>query len=328
MGVALSLFGLRRHARRVFAQARQAAEATESQSEFAQLRWYESLAAVAQGDWATAEAALAEVVQISTTLHDWRLLGEGLNFLQLALHYQGAFTRSQEVNAQLAQLVHTTGNPIHAIWVQDVRGLNALRLGRSDEALGLLEQSRVALEHLRVGGPTYCVIDDGLTSAYLGRGQLTHAEAISDDTIKRIARPFPVIYLEVFGLSAIAEVALASWEAARDNGALRARARATCADLLRGAWIFPVGQPRAWRCWGRYQDLAGRRQAAVWGLHRSLAAACQLGMPYEEARAREALGYLMEGKAAQAQLAHAVALYARLGATDEIRRVRRRKEKP
>jgi class 3 adenylate cyclase/tetratricopeptide (TPR) repeat protein len=321
VSILVSLSGFHRQARAILRRARGSVERSGHLSQAAQLHLYEGLVATASGDWAAVEAALEAVIQIGESTRDWRLLGEALNFLQLALHYRGQFVRSLEVGARLEQLVRETANPIHAVWVQDVRGLNALRLGRVDEGLALLEQSRAAITQLRVGGPTYCVIDDGLTAAYLGQGRLAQAQVIAADTVQRVARPFPIIYLEVFGLNAIAEVALAAWEVADERTAHQRAARNACAELLRSAWIFPIGRPRAWRCWGCYERLAGHPRRARWALVWSLEAARRLGMPYEEALTHEALGLLLHGATGRAHLAYAAALYTNLDARGDLRRV-------
>jgi hypothetical protein len=285
------------------------------------LHLYEGTTATANGDWETAEMSLEEVVRIGEALGDRRLMCDGLNQLQLMFHHRGHFTRSLEVGLRFAQVVAQTNNALHAVWVDDVRGLNLLHLGQTEAAIALLEQSWKTIARLLSGGPTHCVITSGLIAAYLAQGRLAEAQTIAQDTAQRIARPLQIVYLEAFGLSAVAEAAVATWAQARSNSMYRRDAQRACVAMLLSAWIFPIGRPRAFRCLSRYLMLAGHTRLAAWMLRRSLAEAQRRRMPYEAACSHEALAGITTGAVRRAHVAYAAALYARSDAVGNLRRL-------
>ena len=103
---------------------------------------------------------------------------------------------------------------------------------------------------------------------------------------------------------------------------LKTNAGQICRILRQFARAFPIGQPRAWLWQGLYDWLSGQpgQAYAAWG--KSLTAAEQLTMPYEQALTLYEMGRHLPPRDPNRQiyLNHAAEIFSRLQAKDDLSR--------
>jgi tetratricopeptide (TPR) repeat protein len=198
-------------------------------------------------------------------------------------------------------------------------------LGRYAEALALLEKALTV-----VAGDTKRTAQirlyGGFAIAYWRHGQPLLARQMADHAAALIAQSVPNIYSGLEAYAGVAEVYLGLWEralASRDaapdhplSDHIRDQASRACQVMHRYARLFPIGRPRA-RLWqGLWYWLAGRPGTAHRWWQKSLTAARQFHMPYEQGLACYEIGRHLPPSHPQRQecLQQALALFARVGA--------------
>jgi eukaryotic-like serine/threonine-protein kinase len=159
-------------------------------------------------------------------------------------------------------------------------------------------------------------------------------EALAQQAAQRAADlishlPSPTAHYLLEGYAGVAEVSLALWEAsnqdsAMDRGTLARQARQACAALQKFAHVFPIGQPRAWLMYGLAEWLSGRSGPAQAAWQKSLAAAEDRGMIYEQGRAHDEIGRHLPVKdlARQEHLARAEEIFAQISLVSDPARLR------
>ncbi|NJN67869.1 MAG: AAA family ATPase [Chloroflexaceae bacterium] len=292
---------------------------------------------VGMGQWRKAQGALTCAVALSERLGDWASWGTCWTLMAQIAYYQGDFSRSFSMFAHLQTVARRKEDVLQQAWAMGGQGQNALRLGNLDEACAFLEEA-IAWLASNAEIPSQVSNYGLLAVARLRRGdqhQARSAAEMADDLIA--STPIPTAYYLIEGYAGVAEVFLALWEASQERlslpsppadrpdrpdcpGSLARRARQACTNLHTFARVFPIGKPRAWLCQGMYEWLAGRPAKARAAWHTSLAFATRLGMPYEQARAHEALGQHCSGDTRHAHLEEAHALFVRLGAAFDAER--------
>jgi tetratricopeptide (TPR) repeat protein len=254
----------------------------------------------------------------------------GVNWSLLAqvAYYEGDFVRALEMAEELYTEAHHNGDMLQQAWALGAQGQSMLRLGRLEEANALLDQSTGGLRD--VDERLSQISNAGLQAMALLRQQnyaAAHRTArAATDLLETI--PVPSAYFLLEGFAGIAETYLALWEtsagAEPDQRRLLAqRGWQACDALSQFAALFPIGQPRAllWR--GLAFWLAGNPTRAHHTWQDGLARAESLAMPYEHALAHYERGRHLTGKLRRQHLDQAAALFTRLNATDDLRRIER-----
>jgi class 3 adenylate cyclase len=206
----------------------------------------------------------------------------------------------------LAAVALRCGEPEEA--VARLRGIEQLGAETVDQTMATL-LSLAALAHWRAGR----------------EGDARRYEEAAWDAARRLGR-MPTNHAELVGRAALAELALARWDAAASPAArrqARRRARRACAWLRVFARVFPVGVPTRLLYEAERQQRGGGARRARRGWRRSLAAAERLDARHEQALAHAALGDHLPASSAAGQRhrAHAAVGLRAVGAPPSLRAV-------
>jgi class 3 adenylate cyclase/tetratricopeptide (TPR) repeat protein len=303
-------------------QALNIAERTGDLPSRAHVLLVKGMHAVGVGHWSQAQAVLEQAVVLHEQLGDWRGWGDTMTMLGFLAYFQGQFTQGVHLFAMQSTSKHVSWNKEHHSWGVNGTAMNGLRLGQVAEAVTLLETGQ-ALLATNTDRVTEALIYGVLAAARLRQGELELAEQAAAAAMQRTANQFSLSFAAFDGLAGAVEVYLALWEASRGRPPhMRSRfarhALQLCRAFQRYSWIFPIGRPRAWLCQGWYHWLAGQPAQAQQRWYRSLAAAEQLAMPYEEGLAHYALGRHSTGAARQHHLEQACRRFAQLDAAYDL----------
>jgi hypothetical protein len=329
--IATSLLPLHRLARLYSRLARKTAHQSGQIAAQAHVENYTAVYALGVGDWASAETLLAAAATAATHIGDQRQWITSQAILAVLRHYQGAFREAAELNSQVYNAAVRSDNLVQQGWGLYSGAENAVRLGRSTEALALLEQARpvVADEakrtaHLRLYG--------GFATAYWRCGEALLALQMAEQAAALMAQAAPNVYSGLEAYAGVAEVYLGLWEQALTSSTampthppydeLRQHAYRACQVVHRYARLFPIGRPRASLCQGLWYWLAGHTERAHRWWHKSLTIARRLQMPYEQGLACYEIGrHLPQSHPQQhAHLQQALAIFARVGAIADLTR--------
>jgi hypothetical protein len=145
-----------------------------------------------------------------------------------------------------------------------------------------------------------------------------------DQVLARLLSTRPVAYWTLVGAAATAEAALSLWASSRAEGD-RDRALSACRAIGTYASIFPIGRPSAALWEAAFARLADEPVRARRALHRAVAEAERLDMPYERALAFLELARLAPPRdpEREALLVRAEAILTDLGAPFDAAEARR-----
>jgi len=335
--VTAGLVRMRRLAKAYGDLARETAQSVNHLHTLARVLSRTSVYSLGVGQWAEVEDRVGRAVEIFDRLGDQRQEAEGLGLLAAAAFFQGNFARGAELRADLYAEARHSGNVQHQAWGLRGQAENILRLGQTDEAIGLLETvvgwlagSRDRHGQIQANGL--------LAVACLRSGDLRRALQAANTAAALIAQSSPTVYSALEGYAGVAEVYLALWEDVSSPSAIsrqlpvtsyqlsviRDSALQACAALSRFARVFPIGRPRAWLWQGLSDWLAGRPTQAHTAWRKSLAAAERLGMLYEQGLTHYEIGRHLDARdpARSQHLNRAVEIFNRLGAAVDAERAR------
>lgn len=281
------------------------------------------------GHWRAARGATEQAAALSEKLGDWTSWGINWTLLAQIAYYQGNFEQSHAIFTELYATAQHKEYLLQQGWALGGQGQTALRLGRLDESCAFLTRA-INLLHDNAEVPSQISNYGLLAMAHLHQGNHQQAQQAADAAWHMIADlPFPATYYLFEGYAGVVEVYLALWEAqagSPDAPALAQRARAACKELLTFARTFPIGKPRAWLWQGGVAWLEGNPTAAHTAWHKSLTAAEQLAMRYEEGLAHRHIGQHASGEPGRYHLERASEIFAQVGAAweaDQVEQLRR-----
>jgi class 3 adenylate cyclase len=183
--------------------------------------------------------------------------------------------------------------PAVLIWAFGPRLWASVIRGPVDEA-ALSEMERALRHPLDPVAEIYglgCV-----ARARLERGELAAARVAADKGLDLAIKYPPAPYYATSGLLGLGDTLLdllkRALEAGEDPTELQAKSRLACRALRRFAMTIPLGRAGASLAEGRLARLCGKSRRAAAAFRRSAAAAEQMGLPYEAARARGELSAL------------------------------------
>jgi class 3 adenylate cyclase len=221
-------------------------------------------------------------------------LRDALGICAIADHLFGRPDAAQAGMLALLDTVEPQESSLGVTWAHAWIGTIALRRGHPREALTRLG--------LAAGLATTGTLD--MTSvniralsalAHLRCGEDAEARREEDgawELVRHLGRR-PTGHPVLDGYAALAELALAGWDAARSRAArghARRRAREACRNLRAYERTFAIGGPARWLYEGEYELRRGRRERALRAWRRCRACAEKLDMRYELALAHAALG--------------------------------------
>jgi hypothetical protein len=259
-------------------------------------------------DWEGAQRELEAGMELARELGEWRHWQEMSGILADTHLFRGEFERARRLWAEAREVAARTGDAQARAWV--MLGPADARLGRGGpghaaEVIALLRRmlddvgERFADERMWALGL--------LAHAYLRNGEAMLAREAAEQAQEMIESRRAMLAYTVDSYVGTAAVFLDLWARHPGDRDVARRARRACRALRRFARVCPFAWPRAWRCEGRARWLAGRRKAARRAWTRSLEAAQQYAMPYDEGLAHLEIGrHLPAGDPArEAHLEHA-----------------------
>ncbi len=204
---------------------------------------------------------------------------------------RGAWSRDRYSDLRIPQFKHQT--PAECLLGLDGGAINLIRLGKTDDALALLQKAEPFLT--AVGDRLQVINHNGMVGmAHLQQGNFELARQAADSVASLLAHASPTICTEFDGYAGLAEVYLGLLEAEEKSQipseASKSQARQACRALSQFARVFPMAQPRAALLQGLVEWLDGKPQSAHTVWRKSLAAAEQMAMPYEAGRAHYEIG--------------------------------------
>ena len=191
-------------------------------------------------------------LRIGRVLENKTVLSAALLCKGLVLFLRGEMQKSWQLLCEGSQLVEQSSSSLHKTAWNGIMAAVACRAGHIPQAQ----------EQLKIG-------------------------------LARMARVQPptMQYLEGYGCAV--EAALQLWQLASshsERASTERQVRQALWQMVRFAWIFPVGKPRALVGLGRYLWLLGNREWALRCLRSGLKEALRFAMPYEQALAHLWLG--------------------------------------
>jgi class 3 adenylate cyclase/tetratricopeptide (TPR) repeat protein len=206
--------------------------------------------------WEEVHQALDEAEGLFEQTGDWRALGDARTVQALSSLYRGEFKRAAAGFDEIHRRGRRDENVQHQVWACLGKAEYELRVGRTGEAVRLLDAALALLtdhpdraEQIRAYGL--------LAVVRLRRGEEAAARAAAASAASLIAKlRAPTSFYLLQGYAGVAEVYLTLWETGHDTTDTRRAARQACRALRRFARVFPIGQPRA-RLWqGRLDQLS------------------------------------------------------------------------
>jgi tetratricopeptide (TPR) repeat protein len=327
LGVLAGMARVNPLARIYFRRAQGEGQLVEDPSASAYSLILESMYHLGFGRWAAAASKAGEALRVLLRIGDRGEHELAQVLLGHADYYTGCFGATLARYEEVRQSARGRGHLQHEAWGAYTKARSLIALGRMDEAMRLLLESRKLLSGKR-DWLSEIICGGLLAQVHLSRGELPQARQHAD-AVMGLARQVPVmLFSEVHGYEGAAQAYLALWERESQwspgwSPPVADEARKACARLSSLAARFPMGQPAALRCKGRMHWLSGRawRARAAW--RRSLRLARELGMPYDEALAHLELarGSTPGSPEWQEHLREALEGFNRLGCVGHVREV-------
>jgi tetratricopeptide (TPR) repeat protein len=308
-----------------------AVEATDDLSTRAYVLARDGLYRNGLGDWPVIHDKFEQAIEIFQRLDDQRQWEENAGQLAELYHQTGKFAESIELWAEVQQVAEHGDHTQAHTWSLWGQGQSLLRRGQIAEAGELLEAAGTAATEN--GDNISETISNGvLAAAYLRQNRPERALQAAKRQ-QKLAPKSPVVHSTLEGYVGAVETFLTLWEAeAREPEittseqvlTLQTAARQTLKSIHAHAKRFPIGQSSAQLYQGLYDWLAGKPAKAHKAWEKSLAAAEQLEMPYEQGRAHyEIARHLDKGVPTRAEhLKHAGKIFEKLGASYDLARVK------
>lgn len=279
--------------------------------------YFHAMYATGIGAWERSRALACEAISLLDAVGNGHEAEIARTILANALYYSGRIREAERACHQVLEAAETRWHAQHMGWGLFLAGRSWLALGRTREAAELAERGHACL--LRAPDRVSLVMCEGTWARALWA---TGARDRSLDVLglleARTAGAWPIPLVQCLdGYVGLAEVAVAA--AAEGRWPHRRAARAV-ARLARFALLFPVARPAALRCRGLLAAIGTRPARALTLLSRALREAEQLEMPYERARAHEALAARLGTDPGAAHAAAARRLLADLGHLGEADR--------
>jgi tetratricopeptide (TPR) repeat protein len=252
---------------------------------------------VGDGDWRDVRALCRDALEIGEAggLPDPQDVAIAETLIAHVEFYLGRFEESQRMYSAIEASARARDNGQFIAWGLYAAARALIPLGRLVEARTKLEEAHERLEK-QFDAPSRIICPGLLASLYLALGERQKAVALADLAAARIRRNLPTVFSTVAGYVGTAEVYLAEWERARNEGSdvgpFRRAARSVILALSILALNIPIGRPYYHRIRGRELRIAGADRSARRAFTRALGWAERLAMPYEEALARAELAAL------------------------------------
>jgi DNA-binding SARP family transcriptional activator/predicted ATPase len=249
---------------------------------------------IAVGDWAAADAGLPRVLETGNRARLHRMVDQAVLLAGVCRYLTGRFEEAAAMSEDARVAARDRHDPMAQLWGVVLLAEARLRTDPGDQVLAATLKEGEALP--AAGVPTIDAVRFHVAVArhHLAAGRPEEAWR-SARAAADLAGPEPSFHPYTLEAHAgIPEVCLALLERGGapgvDAAELRATATAGLRRLERYARTFPMARPRARLCQGAWQELEGRRRAALRSWARAVEAAERLAMPWELAWGQLQLG--------------------------------------
>ncbi len=314
---------------RAEAYNRQAREATQGIDDLSTVSWVLQLTGtydVGVGKWPSALSALNRAIEIAEQIGHKRRWQESSSILATAISYRGEFERASQIRYDVTTAVRRNSTPAAHAWALLSQAESTLLLGQVNDALTVLDEvASIVDQNTSHTAQIRLHALSALTNLYIGEQDLAGQAADTAMRATGALRPISIHMLPAY--SALVDVNLALWEAAKRQPGSRTQERAQRTQKAQevldyASRIFPIVQPAVARLQGSADWLADRQDQARKAWQRGLALGEQFGMPYEQALAHYELGRHLGATdpVRQQHLGRAAELFGKLGAVYHLAR--------
>ncbi len=284
----------------------------------------------AEGSSQALRDELREVETSFERLGDRRRQGEARTVRALSHYYNADYQVSLDLTQELYTLTLQTNDQQQRIWAIQGQGRNLVVLGRSAEAVALLEQARPLLDR-NIDAASDLIVTGLLARAYWQQGDSAPARQAMEKAAWIIFTASPTAFSSQVGYDGVVRTALDIWEQQFQAGAqpshdLRQLAGKALKASRRFARSFPINLPSAWRSQGVYEWLNGKPGAAHKAWQNALQHARRLNYTHEEALALYEIGRHSQGAQRRQALAEAIAILERIGAANDLQMAQQAQE--
>jgi tetratricopeptide (TPR) repeat protein len=249
---------------------------------------------VGMGQWENVRQWMEKAIAIGKQIGNLQVTGECIALLAWVYYHQGDFARSTRTYLDLEDLTRRSGSTLQLGWARRGQAQNHLRLYQDtlDEAAGMFQEAlalfdRSTQSELRID----ISAEGGLAMTRLRQGQVAEALKMSQAIVDILGSLPPTSFFLFEGVANFAEVILTIMETMPDDSQkLKRYAHVIVKTMNRFAGAFVICRPRATLWHGTFDWLDGKTTRAHKGWHKSLVAARQLGMPFEEGLAHFEIG--------------------------------------
>jgi tetratricopeptide (TPR) repeat protein len=277
------------------------------------------LYASVRADWEDVQNRFQRCIQLAQQTGNRRRWGEGTCLLGFT-YCLSRWDINAVVRLDYPALSTRQGDLQVRAMLLDIPGEAALRLGRFDESLDLLQQSVILYEQIE--DRALLIRQYGLLAQlHLRLGNYGEAQQFADKAATLIAASVPIAFYALEGYAGSTEFSLSLWEN-QPSPIHRNRVRASLKFMRQFAFLADIVKPRAVAYRGWYHWLDGKPDKARKAGLKGVAEAQRLKMPYDEGVAHYHLGrFLPKDDPQHAEhLKQAAAIFERLGAAWDLER--------
>ena len=278
--------------------------------------WREGQYALGIGKWKDGEKAYQQSLAISSRLGDRRNWASALANLGGIAHLQGQYDLAIKRYEEVYQNGLANNHLEHQAWGLSSKASSLFHLGKITQASDLLEKTLPLFAVITDSGIANQTTHGTLAVVYLKQGELEKARNSADKTAQLLKQASVRIAVTFNSYSHVANVYLMLWEKSQsqfEKSELKTLTRQACLELNQFAQTFPIAISRSLLWQGVYDWLNGDTHSAQKKWQKSLAAAQELSMPYDEALAYREIGRHATGAERETNLARSNEIFRRLG---------------
>ncbi len=288
MGLTAATIPCRRLAESYLRQARETVDRVEHLPSSAWVSLTTGIYHVGIANWECARQNLTRAMDLYKQLGDDRNFGTTSTVLGGSYYFAGNFREGLRIWSEHHERSQRRDDVLHQAWGHGGCALNLLRLGDFPETISRAEAA-LAMFEVNTDRISEIMVEGVLAVARLREHDLEAAvseAAAVFEKLRRLGRPTTYLLLE--GYSAVVEIRLANWQSETQDSRrkkIQAGLRSAFKQMKTYAYIFPIGKPRFLLWQGEWARLLGHREKAMAFWRKSLVAAEDFDMLYEQALA-------------------------------------------
>ena len=240
------------------------------------------------GAWKDLRVSLEKVIEICTSLGNYRQAGEALSFLACNALFEGNVQMAEQYNARMLENAIRRNN-LQMVWYYEWAGSLALRLGKLDETLGYMNQALAIVEKMPVGEQSEVTIAAIRAGAMWRNGEQESMLREAETILPRAAKMQVVDYSTYVGFLHLMDVLFLALEQAYEQehsdvqkDELMQNAKLSIKIMKAYARVFTVGESTVHRYNGWVEWYSGKNEKAYQSWRTASEKAHAIPMYYEE----------------------------------------------